>query len=494
MAKPGLREGKTMDEKETILLLEASRYAESIVETVREPLLVLDADLKIISANPSFYRTFQAAPAETIGSFIYDLGNRQWDIPRLRDLLETILPQKTSFDDYEVEHDFATIGKRTMLLNARQIQRVLGKEQIILLAIEDITEQKLKEARCLQEQMVEERAKQLRQQSDTPPAGGNDTILLVDDEPHVLSALTRILRNSRYEVLTADSAGEALKIMESTKIKVIVSDEQMVGMRGSELLAEVQKRFPHAIRILLTGHATLEASMRAVNQGHVYRFLTKPWDEAMFCLSLSAATEKYNSDAARRRLQEELRKSHDLLEQRVEERTKQLQESEEKFRTFADWTYDWEYWINPQDRVFRYISPSVERITGYSRDAFLADPGLMDRIIHPDDRPLWDRNVEENRSKTDVSELTFRIITASGEVRWIGHICQVVIAADGRRLGRRSSNRDITRRKLAEETLRKSEERLQLAIEAADVGIFEFDAVNNRLTWDATMCRFYGIT
>jgi len=121
---------------------ESSRYAESIVETVREPLLVLDADLKIISANRNFYRTFLVTPDETIGSFIYDLGNKQWDIPKLRELLETILPQKATFDNYEVEHDFSAIGRRIMLLNARQIQRVLGKERIILLAIEDITERK----------------------------------------------------------------------------------------------------------------------------------------------------------------------------------------------------------------------------------------------------------------------------------------------------------------------------------------------------------------
>ena len=125
---------------------EARRYAESIVETVREPLLVLDADLKIISANRNFYRTFIVTPGDTIGSFIYDLGNKQWDIPKLRELLETILPQKTTFENYEVEHDFSTIGRRVMLLNARQIERGMGKERIILLAIEDITERKEIEA------------------------------------------------------------------------------------------------------------------------------------------------------------------------------------------------------------------------------------------------------------------------------------------------------------------------------------------------------------
>ena len=77
-----------------------------------------------------------------MGQLIYDLGNKQWDIPKLRELLENILPQQASFDNYEVEHDFTNIGQRIMLLNARQIQRVSGKERIILLAIEDITERR----------------------------------------------------------------------------------------------------------------------------------------------------------------------------------------------------------------------------------------------------------------------------------------------------------------------------------------------------------------
>jgi two-component system cell cycle sensor histidine kinase PleC len=119
---------------------------EDIVQTIREPLLVLDSDLKVISASRSFYAVFKVKPDETIGQLIYDLGNNQWDIPKLRELLETILPEKTSFDNYEVEHNFATIGKRTMLLDARQIEREMGKERIILLAIEDITDRKKIEA------------------------------------------------------------------------------------------------------------------------------------------------------------------------------------------------------------------------------------------------------------------------------------------------------------------------------------------------------------
>jgi len=102
--------------------------------------------LRVVSVSRSFYEVFRVKPEETVGQLIYDLGNKQWDIPKLRELLETILPQKTTFDNYVVEHDFAAIGRRIMLLNARQIQRVLGKERIILLVIEDITERREIEA------------------------------------------------------------------------------------------------------------------------------------------------------------------------------------------------------------------------------------------------------------------------------------------------------------------------------------------------------------
>ncbi len=121
---------------------DAREYSESVINTIREPLIALDQDLRVVSVSRSFYEFFKVKPAETVGQLIYNLGNKQWDIPGLRELLETILPKKATFDNYEVEHDFATIGRRIMLLNARQIQRVMGKDRIILLAIEDITERR----------------------------------------------------------------------------------------------------------------------------------------------------------------------------------------------------------------------------------------------------------------------------------------------------------------------------------------------------------------
>ncbi|MBN1842639.1 MAG: PAS domain-containing protein [Deltaproteobacteria bacterium] len=121
---------------------EALEYAQTIVDTVREPLVVLDVDLRVISASRSFYEIFQATPEETNGRLFYDLGNREWDIPKLRELLEQILPKSSVFDDFEVEHDFETIGRRAMLLNARQMCIEAKETQFILLALEDITERK----------------------------------------------------------------------------------------------------------------------------------------------------------------------------------------------------------------------------------------------------------------------------------------------------------------------------------------------------------------
>ena len=120
----------------------ARDYADAIIRTVRGPLLVLNKDLRIISANEAFYNAFKVAADDTENKLLYDLGNKQWDIPRLRVLLEEILPEKNTIENFEVEHDFKDIGQKTMLLNARTLQQGPNKTSLILLAIEDITERK----------------------------------------------------------------------------------------------------------------------------------------------------------------------------------------------------------------------------------------------------------------------------------------------------------------------------------------------------------------
>jgi chemotaxis protein methyltransferase CheR len=131
----------------------------NILGSIREPLVVLDADLKVVKANFSFYQTFAVKPDETEGASIYDLGDRQWDIPRLRELLEDILPQNSIFNDFEVEHDFRSIGPKIMRLNARRIYTEASKTQMILLAIEDVTEREYYKRHL--EEMVAERTAEL---------------------------------------------------------------------------------------------------------------------------------------------------------------------------------------------------------------------------------------------------------------------------------------------------------------------------------------------
>jgi chemotaxis protein methyltransferase CheR len=115
---------------------------EAIVDTVREPLVVLDDALRVVVASRSFYRAFQATPPETEGRPLYELGNGQWNIPALRELLAQVIPHHTTIEEFEVEHDFPGIGPRTMLLNARKVFYEGNNSTSLLVAIEDVTERR----------------------------------------------------------------------------------------------------------------------------------------------------------------------------------------------------------------------------------------------------------------------------------------------------------------------------------------------------------------
>ena len=252
------------------------------------------------------------------------------------------------------------------------------------IVMSDITELKLKEAHDLLEQMVEKQTQQLRRETEAPPAEGADTILLVDDEPHILAAMTRSLTNTGYEVFTAAGGSQALAIMETRKIKVIVSDEQMEGMRGSELLAEVQKRFPLTLRILVSGYTTQEMAMRAVNEGGIYRFFAKPWDDALLRLALSAATEKYNLEAEKRHLQDA------------------LQQSEERYKSVVEFSPH-AVVVHRDGRII-YANPAAIKMFGASSLQDLAGSSILDRV-HPDDHQSLIAQVKRATGKVGSARL-----------------------------------------------------------------------------------------
>jgi two-component system, chemotaxis family, CheB/CheR fusion protein len=125
------------------LIEEAKRYSEGVIQTVRDPLVILDKDLRVERANQAFYDTFQVTEKDTIGRQFYDLGNRQWNIPELKTLLEEVLPQKVEVRNFEVIHEFQDIGEKVMILNARTLEWEGQKKHLILIGLHDLTEREL---------------------------------------------------------------------------------------------------------------------------------------------------------------------------------------------------------------------------------------------------------------------------------------------------------------------------------------------------------------
>ena len=176
----------------------AREYAESIVSTVREPLIVLDADMRVVTASRAFYMAYQVTQEETEGQVLYDLGNRQWDIPALRELLEQILPADTILDDFELEHEFETIGQRTMLLNARRIHREADDAQMVLLAIEDVTERR----------KLEDAVQHAREYAESIVSTVREPLIVLDADMRVVTASRAFYM--AYQVTQEETEGQVL--------------------------------------------------------------------------------------------------------------------------------------------------------------------------------------------------------------------------------------------------------------------------------------------
>ena len=196
-----------------------------------------------------------------------------------------------------------------------------------------------------------------------------------------------------------------------------------------------------------------------------------------------------SSELEHRQIQEVIINSRDELEELVNKRTSELQKTnealkkeiqlrkqkekslllaEEKYRTVADFTYDWETWVGP-DGKFIYVSPSCYKITGYTVDEMMKDPSLVVKITHPDDQEIVSKHYFESiNGKVSACRIDFRIITHEGEERWIGHSCQSVFDVNGKWIGQRGSNRDITERKKTESVLLASQIQLRALTQRMD--------------------------
>ncbi|MGC4395848.1 HD domain-containing phosphohydrolase [Hydrogenophaga sp. T2] len=165
------------------------------------------------------------------------------------------------------------------------------------------------------------------------------TVLCVDDEPNILSALRRTLRADGLRVLTAAGGAEALQLLEAEAVDLVVSDMRMPGMDGAALLEHVHARWPASVRLLLTGHADTDAAVAAINRGRIFRYLHKPWDEGEFRTAVRQGLQLQALERERERLQalttrqnDALREANERLERRVQERTAELTQAHEALK------------------------------------------------------------------------------------------------------------------------------------------------------------------
>jgi len=389
-------------------------FSDSVIDTIREPLIILDQDLRVVTASRSFYEFFKVKPDETEGQLIYNLGNDQWDIPKLRELLETILPEKTTFDNYEVEHDFATIGKRVMLLNARQIKRALGKEKIILLAIEDITERKQLES------------------------------LLIDYE-------------EQYRRLF-ETASDGIVLLEKREGKITQANPATEKLLGYSEKESVGNKLQDIGVVLDT--SDFRTTMQNLNKSGIINYRDVKVETKS---GQNKDTEIYLVDRAKL-VQCNIR---DITEHKKTE--KALWESEENYRLSFENVADVIYVMDTNLNVLS-VSPSVERILGYKPQDFIGRPASdLSHIFTPESFEQAITDINLILKGGTITAQNYRFIAKDGSIK-IGEVSGSPVMRDDKIVGLISVARDITDRNQAEEKLRESEEKFRWMLDnMADV-------------------------
>ncbi len=271
------------------------------------------------------------------------------------------------------------------------------------------------------------------------------TILVVDDERAIRHFLEKRLVSWNFRVITAESGNRAIPKVKAHSPDAVITDLFMPDGDGFGLLNQIAETKPELPVIVLSGQGARGDVIQALRLG-AWDYLYKPIEAADF---LRLTIEKVLEKA---RLLHENKNYHDHLETLVSQKSAQLKASEKRYRTVADFTYNWEYWVAPEWDIL-YMSPSCERITGYSTSEFIEKPSLLHEITHPEDRATFKQHLDDGHFQKEVCHLDLRIVRRDGEQRWISHSCQPVSDSEGNYLGRRCSNRDITYQKKIESDL-----------------------------------------
>jgi len=234
--------------------LEAKEYAENIIKTLREPLLILDEDLKVITANESFYKTFKVSQKASIGSSIFKLGNHQWDIPKLKKLLLEILPDKSQITDFEVEHYFEDIGQKTMMLNSKELIQEAGKKRLILLAIEDITEQKLAKEKLTKANKKLEAFNQQLDASNQQLEASNQQLEASNQQLEASNQQLKVANQSLQDMVyvTSHDLQVPLVSMQGFASEVLASQKDKLDEEGVYCLTRLQSNVERMHKLVLS--------------------------------------------------------------------------------------------------------------------------------------------------------------------------------------------------------------------------------------------------
>jgi two-component system CheB/CheR fusion protein len=227
----------------------ARHYAESIIATLREPVLVLDKTLRVKTANAAFYTTFHVNEQDTEGTLIYDLGNKQWNIPQLRVLLEEILPQKTTIADFEVTHDFPVIGERSILLNAKELIREKTEEKLILMAMEDITERKqLVNAKNRIMEIQHEHGKELEQKVQQRTIELSAAIELLYQKNEALKKMNLELES--FTFISSHDLQEPLRKIQTFADRILEKDFTVLSDSGKDYFTRMRASARHMQKLI----------------------------------------------------------------------------------------------------------------------------------------------------------------------------------------------------------------------------------------------------
>jgi PAS domain S-box-containing protein len=534
--------------------IELNEFAESIINTIREPLLVLDKDLRVVKASQSFFDFFKVSPDETIGTLIYNLGNYQWDIPKLRELLETILPEKTIFNDFEVEHIFSTIGKRFMLLNARQIGKAFGKEKVILLAIEDVTIRK-REEKSLREknQLTSEYLDILLDHARTPiiiwdsflfinrfnhefeKLSGYESSEVIgkpikilfpkDKADSIIDLLKNNLNDKNSEAFEIDilTKNKNIKTVlwnstsifdkEDRSIVATIAQDITARKQTTDKLVSLETRYRRLFESAKDGILIIDAETGKIIDVNPFliellgctkeKFIEKEIWEIGFFKDIAANKEKFlelqKKEYVRydnlpletfdgRKINVEFVSNvypvnhrkviqcniRDITKRKLSEEL--LHESEEKYRSFFESSMDAILLTSPDGKIFS-ANKAACVMFGYSEEEFikLGRTGVVD-VTDPQLPVMLSERTLNGKVH---GELTF--IRKDG-THFSADISSAIFKNHNGNERTSMIIRDITKHKLTEEALRKSESLLNEAIKIADLGTWEYDVDCDQFT------------